>query len=124
LLATGSTTTGNTTTPTASTNGSTTATAEHDCYLVCCANFSWVWHTQTCSLRMLEMAQAVARQLQVVAGASNYTASVIQGQETPAFVQALTKIMGGLESDTNSSISSEDSSDQEMTGNPQEMSME
>jgi|TARA_B110000090_G_C13179203_1_gene368564 hypothetical protein len=73
---------------------------------------------------MLEMAQAVARQLQVVAGASNYTASVIQGQETPAFVQALTKIMGGLESDTNSSISSEDSSDQEMTGNPQEMSME
>ena len=114
---------------TSSTSGksSTTATPlisstqhEDDCYLVCCANVTWLWHTQSCSLRLLEMGRSVARQLQVIAGASNYTVTVVQGQETTKFVQAITCNL--CTEDTLHVADEEDNSDQEM-GNPQEMSM-
>ena len=98
---------------------------EEECYLVCSASVTWIWHTQACSLRMLEMAQSVARQLQVIGGTSNYTVTIVQGQETPAFIQALKKSCGlGMDgANITSGATSESSSDHEMTGNPQEMSM-
>ena len=94
------------------------------CYMVCCGNVTWLWHTQACSLRMLEMSRSVARQMQVVAGASNtFTRTMIDGNETSDFKTAL-KLVSGLDSLVNGNDSEEDTSDdQEMAGNPQEMSM-
>mgnify|MGYP006089189347 CR=1 FL=1 len=102
-------------------SGGSNIRGEKLCYMVCNASVTWLWHTQSCSLRMLEMARSVSRQVQVIAGASNCTRTIMQGQETQEFQMALTKVCGG--GFASSENDEEDTSDQEMAGNPQEMSM-
>ena len=110
------------------TGGSATAASaggrDDLCFLVSCASCTWLWHTQSCSLRLLEMARSVARQLQVITRTSVQGIEIVEGGETMAFRAALALLDGRSESDEEVGGSSEEgSSDQEMAGNPQEMSM-